>query len=166
MRRCLGMAGMVATLCACASPIIQAEADAAAQRLAAEQADCRRTHKPDKPVTPVVRCTLDADLRWHEAKARSVGHPNLGFVTMAHSQILAAADRYDAGKTSRAEFDAEAQRWMLQINERVNADAVASMRANQAASTALISAGAAMMASPPPPQTIRCETFGNTTTCR
>lgn len=130
-----------------------------------------------KPATPYVSCTIKAQMAWHHAKAIADGHPSLDFVKTVQTQKLASVDRYDRGQISKAELHAELARYDLSVKERIDADIAAlkdkqrmqmaqqqqAEAIRQTRAAAVFQQGAAIMAGPP---TVRCDHFGNSTTCR
>lgn len=119
-----------------------------------------------------VRCTNAANAKFHRALP---GNTNIDLIDVANTQAVVAAEKYDSGLISKAEFDAE----MAQIASRTkqafsDRDAQASntyamqqqaAAARQQAAMGSIAAGAAIMA-PPQPSNTSCTTFGDTVNCR
>lgn len=119
-----------------------------------------------------VRCTNAANLKFNRALP---GNGNLDLIEVANAQAVVAAEKFDAGKMTKAELDAE----MAQIASKTkqaftdrNMQASSTQAAQQQAAAARqqaamnsIAAGAAIMA-PPPPANTSCSTFGNTVNCR
>lgn len=119
-----------------------------------------------------IRCTNAANLKFNQAIP---GNGNLDLIEVANTQAVVAAEKFDAGKISKAEMEAEmaliASRTKQAFTDRgmqasnANAAQQQAAAARQQAAMNSIAAGAAIM-TPPPPTNTSCSTFGNTVNCR
>lgn len=158
----------------------QAE-DAQAKRIAAVTA-CKSKFPTvtTKPAVEGIRCRNEADLEYHLAMERSVGHPGLDLVRIAHAKRLSLAEQYDAGKLTPSQYElAVAQvesEATSSIQARMNSAAMANaaqqqaMAARQQAAMQGVLAGAAVMTggvSGPAPahRTTSCRPLGGTLHC-
>lgn len=148
------------------------EADA---RRAAGEADCikRYPDKHRKPVSPRVKCINDVMLAYFTAIQRTVGAVDLDLVNAHHAQRLVAAERYDTGKTSAVQFEAEVAKLVAEFRteaaSRRNSAAMASAAQQQAAAAsqqAVLAQQKAISDAFQVPKPVTCTTIGNSMTCR
>ena len=158
--------------------ISQGAHDAQTKRDAAFAA-CREQF-PNK-ATDRAKCVSAADLEYHFAMQRSVGHPGIDLIQLSHARQIALAEQYDAGKITKAEYNAKSAEIIAETNSllqaRLNNAAVASaaqqqaIAARQQAALQTMTAGAAIMsgglstASTPMPTTTSCRPLGGTIHC-
>jgi len=157
---------------------IKQAADQAQAQLGVGHVECERQY-PDKykrPVTPRVKCFNAANDRYNNAMARSVSNPVLDLHDAHHARRLVAAERYDKGELSQAEYE------LAMANSRTEATSQANDRNNKAAavsaqqqaaaaqqSQAAIARGRAIQdAFNPRTQTTNtnCNSVGNSVNCR
>jgi hypothetical protein len=123
-------------------------------------AECERRF-PDrykKPTMPRVQCFNEANLRFAAG-----GDPDIDLLRAMGARILVSAERYDAGRLTPAQYEAEKAgvfaEYNTQVQQRRN-NAVVADAANRQAWAAQAQAIQAAM-----PRTTTCNRFGNTVTC-
>jgi hypothetical protein len=139
---------------------IREEAALPTKTLDAQIAECKRRY-PDrhrKPVTPRIKCFNEADLNYHADLLYTVVNPQLDLVRSFTAQRLVIGERYDNGRLSQAEFDAEMASAEVDYNSRVlqrqnEAEMIAAAQSQAAAARAAASS----------PTT--CTRLGNSVTC-
>lgn len=144
------------------------------QRLKSEIAECERLH-PDpyrKPVTERVRCKNAAVLRLYEAAQKLDGSGQVDLVQLANARRLVAAERFDRGLTTKAQYDTEiaeidvAHRTEFLARENnATMSAAAQQQAAAASQQASIARQKAISDAFKPPRSVSCTTYGNITTC-
>jgi hypothetical protein len=160
----------VALLAACGPSKLQLEAPAAQQTRDAATASCERSYpdKHRKPVTPRVKCFNEARLDYAQAHERSVGNPALDLEQLVSAQMLAIAERYDAGKLTVAQYEAEkaaaiANYSSAVLQRRQGAAMVRAAQDEAAAARQQAAAAAQQAINSSMPTT--CSRVGNTVTC-
>jgi hypothetical protein len=128
----ISLFGLFATGCGIALQVQRQEARTAYQ---AEIAECNRLY-PDKylkPATPRVKCFTDAAIRMAERGA----DPNMDLARAMTTQMMVIAERYDNGRLSPAQFDAEKAAafadYRTRLIQRHNSTVMANAAADQAA---------------------------------
>lgn len=150
----------------CAGAQIQQQAQLASQVRAAAQAKCDRIfpEKYKRPVSPRIECLNQADLEFADAHQASTGNnPFYANTRVLLAKRSLAAQRYDAGKSTEAEYELEvataATEFTKAVDDYQNNKAIVAAAQQQAnAATSL-----AITASLPKTQT--CNVFGDTVTC-
>ncbi len=147
------------------------EADATTQQSIA-LAECNRLFpdKNQKPVKARIECLNNADLNYQYAMARSIGRSEIDIVSVMAAKRLVAAERYDNGLTTSAQYSAEVAEIgsaaTSQILARKNNAMVAQAAVNQANAAEQQAAAARQQAiTASIPRQITCNTYGTMTTC-
>jgi len=150
---------IVCTLAGCASAQHtqnMQELDAAKLQAERDRAECNRLH-PAPPVTPGIKCQAAANYKYLAVKERLLGNAHRDIDEKHIAQALLAAERFDKGELSRAEYQLEL------ANSNVEANTHTRQRVNDD-----IKVRAAILAATPPPQlptTTNCNTIGGMTSC-
>jgi len=146
-----------------------AQRQAALEQLHTEVNNCQvHRNGGNRPQTPYTRCVTQA-----QEAAHIKGAPrDLDVIRLTNARRMVAAERYDNGRMTRAEFEAA----MVELDAVVASTSRARDQGQQAASAAMMAQGAAIMATPAPamaplpapPMTrdVRCTTTGNVTNCQ
>ena len=115
--------------------------------------ECHRLYPNPRPVLPRMKCIGDALVKVARVAAQ-YGYKNLDLDELLRAKMVLLAERYDAGKMTEAEFQAEkaqiASTHETQVLQRQNSQAMVVAAQQQAAA-----------ASGP----VSCTRVGNTTTC-
>jgi hypothetical protein len=135
---------------------MQQELDAAKLQLSRDWAECDRLYpnKARKPVTPRIKCQAAAKNKYYAAWKQATGNEASDIIIHEKNmaQALLAAERFDKGEISVAEYNLEAETLTLQ-------------RANDAAAVQAAQTQAAAASRPRLPRTTNCNTFGSTVNC-
>jgi hypothetical protein len=150
--------GVVVTGCGLAQQaLMRQELEAHRKAHEAAEAECHRLY-PDpnrKPATPKIKCLADVHLRF------ATNDPHIDLLRMMTSQMLVIGERYDTGKITVAQFEAEKAAafsdYTTRVAQRQNGAAMAEA-AQQQANAATWQAYSANR-----PRT--CNTWGNTVNC-
>jgi len=122
---------------------------------------CTEQH-PDrfrKPATLRVKCVNDANIKL----ATDGRDPNIDLVQTLAAHMLAVAERYDDGKLTKAQFDAERTAAFSDFRTRMLQRENSATIADAATRTAAAAQQQAITSSIP--RTVTCNRFGNTVTC-
>lgn len=131
---------------------------------AAERADCEKRFPAKKPAAPRVRCRNDALIKRNAAMEQLPGHVRISdLARLASARYVLAAERYDAGRLSDAEYDLEVaaaeNEYSTRWHDRVNGVTMATAAENQAAAARQQAIQSAI------PKSVTCNRLGNTVTC-
>ncbi len=155
---------IVLMLAGCASgqqAAIREAAEAASLQWARDWAECDRLY-PDKyrkPVTPRIKCQAAAVDKYSAAWKQATGSAPLDIHAKHNAQALLAAQRFDKGEISEAEYKLEAE------NQRFHRKAVAA-KVDAARQEAAASTSAAIQAATPPrTRRTNCNTYWGTVNC-
>ncbi len=162
---------IVLMLAGCASSQIQKAQDAARLQLGRDWAECDSLYpdKNRKPVTPRIKCQAAANGKLAAAWKRATGNAPSDMVIHEKNvaQALLAAERFDKGEISAAEYNLEIANSNLEAeNQRFHRKAVAA-KVDAARQEAAASTSAAIRAATQVrrPTTTNCNTFGSTVNC-
>lgn len=138
---------------------IEARLQEAQKLYEAQVAQCERLY-PDrhrKPTQPRVSCFNNANMKLAEHD------PDIDLTRAMTTQMLVLAERFDAGRSTPAQFEAEKAAvfadYRTRVMQRQNSTAMANAAADQAAAARQQAIAATM------PKTTTCNRFGNTVTC-
>ncbi len=135
--------------------------EAANLQMDRDLAECQRLY-PDryrKPVTPRMKCVGAARDKNLAVRDRLVGNATLDIFAKQKAQVLLAAQRFDKGEISEAEYKLEAE------NQRFHRKAVAA-KVDAARQEAAASTSAAIQAATPPrTRRTNCNTYWGTVNC-
>jgi len=141
---------------------IRQELEVAKLQMDRDLAECARLY-PDRkpPVTPKMKCQAAAMDKRNAAIERSIGNPqrDIRIYEKQKAQVLLAAERFDKGEISEAEFDLEL------ANSNVESETQRLQRTNDAAAVQAAQGQAAAAWSAARPRTTNCNTFGGSTHC-
>lgn len=159
---------------------IRKETEEATRIRDTEMAECKRLYPGAKanvkPVTPATKCEIDANVKYAIAIDRSAGNPHLSSFKVLAARKLVAAERYDRGATTEAEYELETASAQAELDASIRKTdnqmamvAAAQQQADAASSMAVAAVVSSAVPPPqpiqPPPRSVTCRTFGNTTTC-
>lgn len=133
---------LLAILTGCGTNAVSQQALLADKTRAQAEADCHRRY-PDplaKPSLPRITCLNQVALAYHQSISPYVEAQYLDLVQLVTSQTVVAAERYDAGQMTGAEFQLEVAR----INTGYQSSVASRMQNQQMVSAAQTQANAAV----------------------
>ena len=155
---------------------IRQEIDVASVQHARAEASCEQQFpsKTQKPVTPRLKCFKAADDARNGTIQRLKGNAHLDVIEAHYARALLAAERYDRGEISEAEYNvavaesrASANGQLADRRNKTAAVAAQQQAAAAASQQAATAAGDSIRAATQVqrPTTTNCNTFGNTVNC-